>query len=101
MLARWLTRESERNRKRRRNLTQLQRDMVALGFDGSYDSAAAFARDWWRRERERANQARRGVYVPLRAYLAHLALIAQGRVVAKHDWLFHRDHNSKGGTVHD
>jgi transposase len=58
-------RESKRNRKRRRNLKQLHRDLVALGFDGSYDRVAAFARDWRQRERERAHQASRGAYVPL------------------------------------
>ena len=65
MLASWLLRESKRNRKRRRNLKQLHRDLVALGFDGSYDRVAAFARDWRQRERERANRASKGAYVPL------------------------------------
>ena len=64
-LASWLKREAKRNRKRRRNLKQLHRDLVALGFDGSYDRVAAFARDWRQRERERANRASRGTYVPL------------------------------------
>ena len=64
-LASWLERESKRNRKRRRNLKQLHRDLVALGFDGSYDRVAAFARDWRQRERERAHRASRGAYVPL------------------------------------
>jgi transposase len=61
----WLTREAKRSRKRRRNLKQLHRDLVALGFDGSYDRVAAFARDWRQRERERANRASRGAFVPL------------------------------------
>ena len=65
VLSSWLTRESKRSRKRRRNLKQLHRDLVALGFDGSYDRVAAFARDWRQRERERANLASRGAYVPL------------------------------------
>jgi transposase len=64
-LASWLERESKRNRKRRRNLKQLHRDLVALGFDGSYDRVAAFARDWRQRERERANRASKGAFVPL------------------------------------
>ena len=64
-LASWLLRESKRNRKRRRSLKQLHRDLVALGFDGSYDRVAAFARDWRQRERERANRASRGAFVPL------------------------------------
>lgn len=60
-----MTREAGRDRKRRRNLKQLHRDLVALGFDGSYDRVAAFARDWRQRERERANRASRGAFVPL------------------------------------
>ncbi len=65
MLLSWLKREAKRNRKRRRNLKQLYRDLVALGYDGSYDRVAAFARDWRRREREAANRAGRGTFVPL------------------------------------
>jgi transposase len=61
----WLKRESGRNRKRRRNLKQLHRDLVALGYDGSYDRVAAFARNWRQRQREAANRASRGTYVPL------------------------------------
>ena len=38
---------------------------MALGFNGSYDRVAAFARDWRQRERERANRASRGAFVPL------------------------------------
>ncbi len=64
-LASWLAREANRGRKLRRNLKQLHRDLVALGFDGSYDRVAAFARDWRQRERERANRASRGTFVPL------------------------------------
>ena len=38
---------------------------MALGFDGSYDRVAAFARDWRQRERERESRASRGAFVPL------------------------------------
>jgi len=65
-LASWLKREAGRSRKQRRNLKQLHRDLVALGYGGSYDRVAAFARDWRQRERERTHQAGRGAYVPLR-----------------------------------
>ena len=61
----WLKRESGRNRKRRRNLKQLYRDLVSLGYQGSYDRVAAFAREWRQREREAANRAGRGTVVPL------------------------------------
>src|SRR5210317_988095 len=45
-LAAWLKRESLHSRKRRRNLKQLHRDLVTLGYAGSYDRVAAFARNW-------------------------------------------------------
>ena len=43
----------------------LHRDLVMLGFDGSYDRVAAFARDWRQQQREADNQASRGTYIPL------------------------------------
>ena len=61
----WLKREAGRNRKRRRSLKMLHRDLVALGFDGSYDRVAAFSRDWRQQQREADNQASRGTYIPL------------------------------------
>ena len=64
-LSLWLLRESQRTRKRRRNLKQLHRDLVALGYDGSYDRVAAFARIWRQRQREQAQRAARGTYIPL------------------------------------
>lgn len=65
MLTAWLEREARRNRKRRRTLKQLHHDLQVLGYDGSYDRVTAFARGWRQRQREAANQARRGTYVPL------------------------------------
>jgi transposase len=64
MLASWLEREATRGRKQRRNWRQLFDDLVALGYRGSYDRVAAFARAW---ERQRDEQARtsRGTFVPL------------------------------------
>jgi transposase len=41
MLSSWLTRESTRGRKQRRNWRQLYGDLVALGYPGSYDRVAA------------------------------------------------------------
>ena len=43
----------------------LHRDLVMLGFEGSYDRVAAFARDWRQQQREADNQASRGTYIPL------------------------------------
>lgn len=64
-LASWLKRESKVSRKRRRNLKQLHRDLMVLGYEGSYDRVAAFAREWHRKAREAAQQAGKGTYVPL------------------------------------
>lgn len=64
-LSGWLVREAGRNRKRRRTLGQLHRDLMALGYSGSYDRVAAFARDWRQRQREADNRASRGTYIPL------------------------------------
>ena len=63
-LASWLERESTRGRKHRRNLRQLYGDRVALGYRGSYDRVAAFARA--RREQQQdVARASRSTYVPL------------------------------------
>ena len=61
----WLKRESQRSRKQRRSLKQLHCDLLVLGFDGSYDRVAAFARNWRQRQREADNRASKGTYVPL------------------------------------
>jgi transposase len=63
-LASWLRREASRGRKQRRNWRQLYGDLVALGYPGSYDRVAAFARAWEQTQQE-AGRASRGTYVPL------------------------------------
>lgn len=45
-LAGWLKTEASKSRKQRRPLTHLHADLVALGFTGSYNRVAAFAREW-------------------------------------------------------
>ena len=64
VLASWLERESTRGRKQRQNLKQLYADLVALGYRGSYDRVAAFARAW-RAHRQEVARTNRGPYVPL------------------------------------
>lgn len=64
VLSSWLTRESGRNRKQRRNLRQLYGDLVHLGYRSSYDRVAAFARAW-RAQRREVVMASRGTFVPL------------------------------------
>ncbi len=61
----WLKTEAAKSRKQRRTLKQLHADLVVLGFDGSYNRVAAFARDW-RADRQRDQQTTgRGTFVPL------------------------------------
>ena len=45
-LSAWLRREMGRTRKQKRTMKQLHADLVSLGYDGSYNRVAAFARDW-------------------------------------------------------
>ena len=64
VLSSWLTRESGRTRKQRRNLLQLYGDLVRLGYRGSYDRVAAIARAW-RVQQQEAVKASRGTFIPL------------------------------------
>ena len=64
VLSSWLTRESGRSRKQRRNLRKLYGDLVHLGYRGSYDRVAAFARAW-RVQQQEAVKASRGTFIPL------------------------------------
>ena len=64
-LGRWLETEPGKGRKQRRNLRQMYGDLVALGYRGSYDRVAAFARDWRRRQRAVARIAGGGTFVAL------------------------------------
>lgn len=62
----WLHRESKRHRKQRKTVRNLYQDLVLLGFDGSYDRVAAFARQWRQTQLEREQGAGKQAYVPLR-----------------------------------
>ena len=64
-LSAWLLAQTRKPRKERRTLKQMHADLVKLGYDGSYERVAAFARAW-REDRHRAEQTTgRGTYVPL------------------------------------
>ena len=54
-LTSWLFRESARHRKQRKTLRQLHQDLTKLGYTGSYDRVAAFARVW-RQKQQNAKQ---------------------------------------------
>ena len=64
-LTTWLLAEARKGRKQRRNLRRLYADLAALGFQGSYDRVAAFARSWRQTQQEVARTAGRGTFVPL------------------------------------
>jgi len=61
-LTSWLHREAKRNRKERRSIKQLYYDLVTLGYTGSYDRIAYFARQWRQRQ---ATHVSRDTYIPL------------------------------------
>jgi transcriptional regulator with XRE-family HTH domain len=45
-LSGWLKAETSKPRKQRRSLKQIHADLKELGYEGSYDRVAAFARQW-------------------------------------------------------
>lgn len=64
-LSDWLRTETGKSRKQRRTAKQMHRDLVVLGYEGSYERIAAFVRTW-KAERQREQQTSgRGTFVPL------------------------------------
>ena len=64
-LAGWLKTESSKSRKQRRTIKQMHADLVALGYDGSYNRVAAFARTWLAKRQETEKTTGRDTFVPL------------------------------------
>ncbi len=64
-LAAWLKTETGKGRKQKRSIKQLYCDLVQLGFTGSYDRVAAFAKRWRQEQHELAKTAGRGTFIPL------------------------------------
>lgn len=64
-LSAWLKTESTKGRKHKRSLRQLHCDLCALGYQGSYDRVAAFARSWKQAQHEAQLTTGRGTFVPL------------------------------------
>lgn len=64
-LSQWLADEARNSRKQRRSVKQLHADLCALGFEGSYDRVAVFARRWRRTQLELQQQASKHTYIPL------------------------------------
>jgi len=64
-LSQMLRQESGKSRKQKRTTKQLHADLAALGYDGSYNRVAAFARDWKAARQQEQKTCGRGVFVPL------------------------------------
>ena len=64
-LSSWLFRESRRHRKQRRSIKRLHLDLVQLGYVGSYDRVAAFARQWRIEQQGAQKTSAKHTYVPL------------------------------------
>jgi transposase len=64
-LSQMLRQEAGKSRKQKRTTKQLHADLAALGYDGSYNRVAAFARDWKAARRQEQQTCGRGVFVPL------------------------------------
>lgn len=64
-LTQWLVDEARAPRKQRRTVKQMHADLCALGFDGSYDRVAVFARHWRRQQLEQKQAVSKHTYIPL------------------------------------
>ena len=61
----WLKTEAAKSRKQRRTLKQMHADLAALGYSGSYNRVAAFARSWKAELQFVQQTTGRGTFVPL------------------------------------
>ena len=68
-LSQMLRQEAGKSRKQKRTTKQLHADLAALGYDGSYNRVAAFARDWRAARQQRTEDVRPWRFVPL-AFMA-------------------------------
>ena len=64
-LSQMLRQEAGKSRKQKRTVKQLHADLAALGYDGSYNRVAAFARDWKAARQQEQKTCGRGAFVPL------------------------------------
>jgi transposase len=61
----WLKTDAKKGRKDRQTLKKMHADLVALGFTGSYNRVAAFARQWKADRQREEHTTGRGTFVPL------------------------------------
>jgi transposase len=61
----WLKTNAKKGRTDRQTLKKMHADLVALGFTGSYNRVAAFARQWKVDQQREEHTTGRGTFVPL------------------------------------
>ena len=64
-LAAWLKTETKKPRKQKRTLKQLHVELMSLGYEGSYNRVAAFAREWRADLQRELQTSGRGTFIPL------------------------------------
>ena len=64
-LSQMLRQEAGKSRKQKRTMKQLHADLAVLGYDGSYNRVAAFARDWKAARQRELKTCGRGAFAPL------------------------------------
>jgi transposase len=64
-LSQMLRQEAGKPRKQKRTIKQLHVDLAALGYDGSHNRVAAFAREWKAARQREQQTCGRGAFVPL------------------------------------
>ena len=57
--------ETGRSRKHKRTIRQVHADLVGLGYEGSYNRVAAYAREWKAARQREQHTSGRGTFVPL------------------------------------
>ena len=57
--------EANKSRKQKRTIGQLHADLAGLGYEGSYNRVAAYARDWKAARQREQQSSSRGTFVPL------------------------------------
>src|SRR5580693_7708312 len=78
-LSHMLRQETGKSRKQKRTIKQLHADLTGLGYDGSYNRVAAFARDWKAARQRELKTCGRGAFVPL-AFLPGVSVRLVGRL---------------------
>jgi hypothetical protein len=83
-----LRQEAGKSRKQKRTVKQLHADLVALGYEGSYNRVAAFARDWKAARQQEQQTCGRGCLLRWHSCLAALVRRSEiGRSLPASGWL--------------